>query len=251
MFGKRSIPQLVVRAHDPRRWRVVSGALAVVWLATVVAAWGLGARYAAPRMDDLGSRVGRLETELERTARDLAASQEKLTVVERAEQVSRTANESLQDTLREREEEIAALRADLAFYQRLVGGRAPRVGLQAHEFALRPIGDSGGFAFRLTLTQNLKKAATNEGAVELAVEGVRDKRLQTLTWAELVQDAAAAPLRFAFKYFQRLEGNLMLPEGFTPNRVRIVVQSKAGDRAEQSFAWDEALASGENDDVWQ
>ena len=80
---------------------------------------------------------------------------------------------------------------------------------------------------------------------------MRDRKLVTLGWKELVQDQAATPLSFSFKYFQQLDGNLVLPDGFTPSRVRVVVKSKGGEQTEQAFAWDEALAAGENDDVRQ
>jgi len=192
-----------------------------------------------------------VEAEFETASTELATSKDRLAILERSDQMSRTASESLQQTLREREEEIVALRTDLAFYQRLVGGRAPRQGLAVQSFALKPIGKSGAYAFRATLTQNLKKAAISAGTVELSVAGVAGKRLATLGWKDLAQDAGQQPLVFSFKYFEQLEGSLMLPEGFTPNRVQLVVKSRSGEQARQSFAWEDAIASGEKDDVWE
>jgi hypothetical protein len=250
MSRHRSIPQLVVRPHDPRRARLVAALLVALWLASVAAAWLFSAHLAAPETAPLRERVARLELQLGQTRTELDESARKLAVYERSDQVSRSANSSLETTLREREEEIAALRADLAFYQRLVGGgRGPREGLNAHSLELRPIGRSGGYAFTLTLTQNLKKAALIEGTAELAVEGVADRQLQTLSWRELEQRADATPLTFAFKYFQQVQGNIMLPDGFTPNRIKVVVKSSGGEQAEQSFPWDQAMTSGERGNV--
>lgn len=251
MLSRNNIPQLVVRPHDPNRLRIVWLGLTVIWIASLVATWRLGADHAAPRLEDVGSRLAKVEAEFGKASTELAASKDRLAVLERSDQVARTASESLQQTLGEREEEIVALRTDLAFYQRLVGGRAPRQGLAVQAFALKPIGRSGAYAFRATLTQNLKKAAISAGTVDLSVEGVSGKRLTTMGWRELAQDAGERPLAFSFKYFERLEGSLMLPEGFTPNRVRLVVKSRGGEQAIQTFAWDDAIASGENDDVWQ
>jgi hypothetical protein len=230
---------------------MVTLGIGVTWLVSLAAAWQIGANYAAPRLSSVKARMQAAEAGLQQTSAELEATKERLAIIERSDQVSRTANESLQDSLREREEEISALRADLAFYQRLVGGRSQRMGLTVHGVALKPIGKSGGHALRLTLTQNLKKGAVNQGAVEIAVEGVQDKRLRTLSWSELVQDENPVPMTFSFKYFQQLDGSLMLPDGFTPNRIVVVVKSQGGERVERSFPWNEALASGENGDVWQ
>jgi hypothetical protein len=248
---KSSIPHLVVRATDPRRTRRVALLLTLAWVLSLGLAWWYGHSQLPAERPDLSGRVAELETLLLGSQTALGETQRKLANFERSDQVSRTANASLQETLREREEEIAALRADLAFYQRLVGGRSPRQGLTVHSISLSRIGSTSGYGFRVTLSQNLKKAAVTSGSVELSVEGMRDRKLATLRWPDLVQDAAATPLSFQFKYFQQLDGNVVLPDGFTPSRVRVVVKSKGGEQTEQAFAWDEALAAGENEDVRQ
>ena len=120
-----------------------------------------------------------------------------------------------------------------------------------HQLALKPIGESPGFAFRVTLTQNMKKAATSAGTLELAVDGVRGAKLTALGWRDLTQNAQAEPIKFQFKYFQQLDGSLMLPEGFQPNRVTVSAKSEGGEEVRQAFAWRDALAAGASSDVWQ
>jgi hypothetical protein len=242
---------LVVRRHDPRRVRVLALVVALGWLLTLVAAWGFATRRAAPDFERLEGQHQALGGELARTRAELEKSRESEARATRSDQVSRTANESLEADLRERAEEIALLRADLAFYERLVGGRGPRQGLTVHQFALRAIGDSRGYAFRLTLAQNLKKAAYATGDLALVVDGVRGSKLETLNWGALSQSEASTPLHFKFKYFQQIDGSLMLPEGFQPNRVTISARSEDGEEVKQAFAWKDALAAGANRDVWQ
>jgi len=242
--------RLVVRTHDPRRARVLVGALVLAWLVTLAAAWGLATYRAAPDYDQLAEKHRALEAGAATLKSELDQSRAREAQASRSDQVSRLANQTLEDTLREREEEISLLRSDLAFYQRLVGGRGPREGLAVHQLAVRPIGDSRGYAFRLTLTQNLKKAAVSSGQVSLTLEGVRGSKLATIDWAELSQ-SVNGPLTFQFKYFQQIDGSVMLPDGFQPNRVTVVGRSEAGEELKQAFAWKDALATGANRDVWQ
>jgi hypothetical protein len=250
MALRSRVPQLVVRPHDPNRARIMLVGMAIVWIVSLVAAWTLGSDHAAPGFGLLRGDIAELRKELLTATKELSETKDKLALVERSEQVSRTANESLQQTLREREDEIAGLRADLAFFQRLVGGgSAARRPLAVHSFAMRPVGQTRGYTYRLTLTQNLKKAAVSEGTVDLSVEGVRGQQVVTLPLAQL--GAGQATLPFSFKYFQRLEGTVILPDGFTPDRVKLVVKSKGGEQDLRTFAWQEALSNGENADVWQ
>jgi hypothetical protein len=247
MSRSRPIPQLVVRAHDPRRvWRI-AGTLLVLWALSLAGMWHYaGTRIAPANAEGLRERFGLVEQQLRERGTEVENLKEQLAVSQRADQVSRTANEALQQSLRDSEEEIAGLRADLAFYQRLVGGSAERRGLTVHDFKLDRIGSSGGYAYALTLTQNLKKGAVSEGEIALQVEGVRGEALAKLDWQQLASDPAKAPLRFSFKYFQRLEGSIMVPAGFTPNRITVRAQAKSGEITEQTFDWGEALDHAEN-----
>jgi hypothetical protein len=249
MSRNRPLPQLVVRPHDPRRARAVTVFLAALWVASMALAAWLTAYWVAPEFARTRDMLTQSDEAATSAEKQLETARQRLAVVERSEQVSRTAAETLQQTLREREEELIALRADLAFYQRLVGGGSARRGLTAHELEVKPIADTGGYAFRLTLLQNLRKGAVTEGTALLSIEGVQDTRLTTLDWAALTQQAQATPLRFNFKYFQRLRGSVMLPRGFAPNRIKVVVKSTGGEQAERTFDWKEALSAGEKSDV--
>ena len=70
---------------------------------------------AGERLRDQGDRIEELE--------------QQVATLTRSDQISRQANADLQGTLAERDEEIASLRADIAFYERFVGATAQRHGL--------------------------------------------------------------------------------------------------------------------------
>lgn len=241
-------PRLTVRPLEPERSAGRRALLVLLWLASAAGAGLAGAHYAAPLMARTQAQLSALRESSDAQAVELEQARGALASAERDAQVAQAANRELQDTLREREQEIAALRADLGFYQRLVGG-AQRRTLGVHQLALEPLADPHAFAFALTLTQNLKKSALTEGNAEIAIEGVRDGKVITVPWRELSGRDDGAPLKFSFKYFQRLEGTLALPQGLVPNRILVSASSAGGERAEQAFAWDEALAAQAQEEV--
>lgn len=233
-------PRFVIVPHEQRpRWRRFLWA--GLWLFSLVAvAWG-SVYIAAPRVVALGDELGEVEHERDSLRDELEQARQDVVNFKRSDQVSRDAMTELQNTLSEREEEIAALRADVAFYERLVGGEGQRKGLTIHaaEFERAASGDT---RFAITLTQNLKKTGTMKGDLTFAIEGSQDGALKTLDWASLRQQADAAPAAFEFRYFEKVQGSVMLPNGFTPHRVRVQVL-REGDRVERVIPWEDTQKS--------
>jgi len=130
----------------------------------------------------------------------------------------------------------------VSFYERFVAGTAPRHGLGVQALQLR---NEGGRAwhFTATLTQTATRDAPNRGTLTLAVEGSRGGRMQRLDWAALRQQPAAPGIDYAFKYFQQVEGDLLLPQGLQPIRVTVRLQPERGEAVEQSFTWRDAAAA--------
>lgn len=173
----------------------------------------------------------------------IEALEQQVATLTRSDQISRQANSDLQGTLAERDEEIASLRADIAFYERFVGATAQRHGLSVHELRLEPQRDPQLWHFVATLTQNLNRGAVNRGRLTLIVEASKGGRMQKLAWDELRQQQRAAGVEYSFRYFQQVEGDIVLPPGVKPVRVFARLMPASGAAMEQSFTWSEAAVS--------
>lgn len=224
----------------PRRylpWIVVAVALAF-------GLWGLWRAW-APAPDDVQARLGSSERDNRAQRERIEELQQQVATLGRSDQISREANRDLQGTLSERDEEIAGLRADVAFYERLVGATAQRRGLTVHALRLDPQNgspqDETPWHFSTTLTQNLNRGAVSAGQLTLTVEGTRAGKLQKLSWTDLRQQADAPGVPYSFKYFQQVEGDVFLPSGFTPVRVTVRLQPRSGAATERAFTWAEAV----------
>lgn len=235
-------PRFVIVPHRPYA-RVVVIVLAVLWAASVIAAWTTATRLAVPGL-------ARVKDELAVTARRADQAEElvgqlrqNVATLRRSDQISRSANTELQAALAEREEEVSGLRADVAFYERLVGATGQRRGLSVHEALFAP--EAGGtWRYTITVTQNLNRGAISKGEARMSVEGVSGGRLRTLTWNELLQKPNAPGQPFSFRYFQQLEGSIVLPADFTPQRVRVQLRS-GGSTVDQAFDWQTQPPRGE------
>src|SRR5687767_3574915 len=235
-------PRFVIVPHRPHA-RILLVILGLLWLGSVMAAWISATRLAAPGL-------AKVQQELKTTARraenaeDLVGQlKQNVATLRRSDQISRSANTELQASLAEREEEVSGLRADVAFYERLVGATGQRRGLSVHEALFAP--EAGGsWRYTVTVTQNLNRGAISTGEARLSIEGVSGGRLRTLSWNELLQKPNAPGQPFSFRYFQQLEGSIVLPADFTPQRVRVQLRS-GGSTVDQAFDWQTQPPRGE------
>lgn len=226
--------QFVIVPSRPRQ-RLLLLTVAVLWLGSLSAIWFVSARNAADGLPLLQNETNHLQGVLREAQSQIEALRQNTSTLKRSDQISRSANQSLQQTLTEREEEIAQLRADVAFYERLVGNSERRKGLNVHSVQISSQ-QNGAWRYAITLTQNLNRGKVSKGEVRLSVDGTQAGRLQTLEWPVLVQDKDAPAQAFAFRYFQQLEGMVMLPADFSPSQIRVSLRSDGSTR-EQAFPW--------------
>lgn len=217
-----------------KRWLLF--VLMALWIASLVLTWWLTLHWAAPHLSKLAAE----NTQVHAQTRQLDDLQQQVTTLKRSDDVSRAANQELQSSLSERDEEVSALRADVAFYERLVGTSGQRRGLSVHSVKMGQ-NTNGTWHFTTTLTQNLNRGKISQGDLTLQIEGATAGKLKTLQWADLMQKPDAPPQPFQFRYFQKVEGSVMLPPGFVPDRVRVFLRSE-GTTIQQAFPWKDALS---------
>lgn len=222
-------------------------ALAVLFLLVLgFGLWGLW-RVFAPGSGDVRTQLAGSQRQSRALASQIEQLRQREATLTRSDQISRDANRDLQGTLAERDEEIAGLRSDVAFYERLVGATAQRRGLSVHSLELvaqdAPARNATAWHFTGTLTQNLNRGAVSAGRLTLLVEGTRDGKLQKLAWDDLRQLPSAPGIPYSFKYFESVEGDIYLPAGVTPVRVTVRLAPQSGAAIEQSFTWAQTTAA--------
>jgi hypothetical protein len=235
-------PRFVIVPHRPHvRALLVAGL--VLWVASLAGMYFWATGNAAPGLEKARTDLAvntRRAAQAEALVKQL---RQNVATLRRSDQISRSANTELQASLAEREEEVSGLRADVAFYERLVGATGQRRGLAVHEAVFAP--ETGGtWRYTVTLTQNLNRGAISKGEARMSVEGVSEGRLRSLRWEELLQKPGAPGQPFSFRYFQQLEGSVVLPEGFTPQRVRVQLRAD-GSTVDQAFPWQAETPRGD------
>ncbi len=240
MVNKPPPPRYVVVQQRASRRGWAWAALAVAWAASLAGAWWWASATAAPGLPVISAALDEARGRLADVQAELDELRQREATLSRSDQISRAANKEVQVALAERDEQIAQLRADLAFYERMVGPGAKAQPLNVHSVAFDPEAP-GSWQYEVVLTQSLNRDGVTQGQLQLRIEGMRGGRPATLAWSEL--SPGRQPQAFSFRYFQRLKGSVSLPPGFTPQRVRVDVRG-GGVAVDQSFGWNDIVTTG-------
>lgn len=230
---------IVRRGADRRALWWAAGVIA--WALSLGVAWVWASWHTAPQLPLLSRSLDAARSGLQSSHANLQMLRQQQATLARSDQISRAANQRVQQELAERDDEIATLRSSLAFYERLAGATPKPKGLNVHSARFTP--EAGGsWSYLIVLTQNLNRGAVSLGQLRFVIEGVRDGQLATIDWDTLHQREDAPGQKYSFRYFQQLNGSVMLPADFTPQRVRV---SLRGDSAslDQAIAWEKLSAT--------
>ena len=230
----KNLPRFSIVSQSPRFTRL-SAVLAGLWLVLALAWVWLFWRGMDTDAAELRAQRDAAVQKLDGFKGSEARLKQELANAKRAEFITRSANTQIQESLAEKDEQIAGLKADLDFYERLVGSGGRRHGLSVHNAEFAP-GAGNAWHYTITLTQNINRGGMTSGQMRFAVDGVSGGKLKTLEWPQLLQKPGAPAQAFSFRYFQQIEGDVMLPAGFTPQRVRVSVSGGFG-KQEQRFDW--------------
>lgn len=169
---------------------------------------------------------------------------------QRDSQVAEIAARELRRNLAERDEEISGLRADLAFYTRLVGNGGQRDGLKIQGARATAVkGSPDAWNLVVTLTRSTRGGDPVKGDLRLAVEGIQDSRVRTLEGTDLGLAVSGEGLPFAFRYFQQVQGSFTLPTGFQPTRLRLQAKGAGADAVVATLPWTDVIRNDEASDV--
>ena len=142
----------------------------------------------------------------------------------------------LQATIQEQQDEIA-------FYRGIISPKDGASGLRVQNLRLSRGADERSYNVRLVLVQALKHDRKVSGDVNLTIEGTQDGASASYAYAQLLPDTAEGNWAFSFRYFQDFDREIVLPDGFTPERINIEVRSRTRSISsiEESFAWTNSL----------
>lgn len=227
---------LIVTSHNPWRRRLLFTLIALFMIGACWSMYELGQMQggynklaAIQKQLDLNAQIDKLDGEN-------GALREQVTLLERTRVVDNESTEEMRTTIKELQDEILELREQSDFYRGIISPADRRAGLDIQSFKLTPGGEAGHYHYALVMTQVLLNERMVAGTVKMSVQGVRDGVPVTLDFKSISPNNSVEE-QFQFRYFQKLEGDLRLPEGFMARAVQVEIASAGRKTLSKSFPW--------------
>ena len=192
----------------------------------------------AQRRVVLGAQLEQLQLENERLHSRVAE-------LDMARRLDRDAYGEIERTLGDLQSRLSRQGDDLTFYRSIVSPADGIQGLRIQRLDLHPGTEPREVVLALTLVQAMRHESNVSGLAQITIAGMRGETPAKYTVGELL-GRPQAQLPFSFRYFQRIEQSVILPEGFEPYEADVRLQSsKMRGPVQQSFPWKLAAPAGQ------
>ena len=162
-----------------------------------------------------------------------------IALLETHREIDREAYKDVEASLTTLQAKIQEQTDAIAFYRGIVSPADGASGLRVQDLKLTRGQEERAYNVRLVLVQSLKHDRKVTGDVNLSIEGEQGGDTMTYDFAQLLREDAEKSWPFSFRYFQDFDREIVLPDGFTPERITIEVRSKTRSISsiEESYSW--------------
>ena len=170
---------------------------------------------------------------------EIIALRQDVARLETHKEIDREAYKEVEGSLASLQAKIQEQRDAIAFYRGIVSPADGKSGLRVQDLKLTRGRAEREFNLRLVLVQAKQHHRKVSGDVNLSVLGNQDGVETSYTFTQLIPAEADKKWAFSFRYFQDFDRQLVLPDGFTPERIRVEVRSKTRsiESIEESYTW--------------
>ena len=188
---------------------------------------------------DAGNQAQEYVDNIQALDKEIVDLKQEIAILKTNIEVDRASYKEVEASLTQLQAKIQEQRDAIAFYRGIVSPSDGNSGLRVQDLKLTRGKAEREFNLRLVLVQAMKHDRKVSGDVNLSVVGSQDGVETTYALAQLLPDAANSAWAFSFRYFQDFDRQLVLPDGFTPERITVEVRSKTRSISsiEESFDW--------------
>jgi hypothetical protein len=243
--GSKQYHMRVVPDRPLYKWSVVVACTGLMAILAVLS-YGYGQREGLALKNEVMFELDTARLELSDRARQIDAMRQQIADLKVGHEVDEKANEEVLVTIEGLQNQIAELQEEILFYKGVMLPNVNGKGLRIERLDVLKTPDPNKVKYKLLLTQVVDKHEYVQGGVEINVLGRQPLIVAVLPGGDGTgpsgsesADAKSGPIRFRFRYFQNIDGELTLPDGFEPEEIMVVAQSSGrnAQKLERRFAY--------------
>ncbi|MFQ6024296.1 MAG: DUF6776 family protein [Acidiferrobacterales bacterium] len=240
LFKQKKTGELVVKPrYSPRVKLFIIGLVVIILLVTGGVIYNHGLSMAGFERVSATQRQQDLRNQIATLKGNNRSLREALARAERTLQMDQAAYQELDNSLKASGREITKLREELNFYRNIISPPNKKSGLHIQSMKLESASDENNtYKYKMVLIQALKHDKKIRGKARFEVSGLQGSENTVLRFPQPTDK----PIQFSFKYFQDIEGQITLPDGFKPQWIKVNVTSRGrnAQAVEKVYPWPKA-----------
>jgi septal ring factor EnvC (AmiA/AmiB activator) len=179
------------------------------------------------------------ENHISELQQQIGTLNQEIALLETHRDIDQEAYKDVEKSLANLQQKIQDQRDAIAFYRGIISPADGQRGLRVQDLRLSKGKDQRQYYIRLVLVQVMQHDRSVKGEVNFSLEGAQDGVATTYNLKQLIPADETSSWPFSFRYFQNFDRQLILPEGFLPEKINIEVMSRTKSIAsvKQSFLW--------------
>jgi len=236
--GTKQYRVKVIEDRPFLRWSIVSASIILAVVAVVFShksGYSTGMAKQAVSLEELAN----LQVELDVTKKRALELAQQVANVNLGSEVDRKANEEIRQEVISLKEQIALVQEENSFYRGLMAPTKNKRGLTFGVVELNQTERSRIYGYKVIMQQLATNHQLLNGDLHYRVVGRNAVGDVAYGLHQLSDTVSSESIKLRFKYFQTIEGELLLPEGFEPLGIELVARSKGKDpvTVEKRFGW--------------
>ncbi len=231
--------KLMVVSYDPwkRFWKRFLLLALVALLAT--ASYFFGRIEALETQEKAIVERDQLIEELNSAQQSASSYNQRVLMLEKGGEVDRRSTEGLRQNMVDLRTQIATLQEEVAFYKGIMAPASRKYDLRVQKTEVEKTLEDRRFRYKVVVTQVGTNQTYIKGLVIVNITGLMNGKQKIFGLRDLSDDVQDYGIKFKFRYFQEISGELVLPKGFTPESIEVVLQSKGSKagRVTQTTPW--------------
>jgi len=226
-------------SRNAGRSLVIRVAIALLAIGAAYLVFEFGRIQAAYNVVDVANERQSFKDQIMGLENEIVDLNQQIALLETHRDIDSVAYGDVEESLTELQAKIQEQQDAIAFYRGIVSPADGKSGLRVQDFSLTRGGAEREYLIRLVLVQTKKHDRKVSGNVKLSIAGELNGVDTSYEYAQLLPADGEQAWAFSFRYFQDFDRQVVLPDGFTPERITVQVESRTRSISsiEESFSW--------------
>ena len=159
--------------------------------------------------------------------------------LEKGGEVDRQAAEGIRQTVKSLKAQVSTLEEEVSFYKGIMAPSGQDKGLRISKIDIQALDQDDKFRYSIMMTQVADNSSYIKGVAAVNFVGIEAGKRKIIPLRELDDQVNELGVKFSFRYFQEIAGEVRLPANFKVEQVQVVLQSSGSkaQRVEETIEW--------------